>query len=323
MGCCAIIVSRQCQEHQEYDSFSSLSYTSTGKQGAAALFKSFQESKPIRVFRSSDSKSPFAAIPKKKESAAWYRYDGVYHVIKAYDTTALQDGTFHVISQAPKNDISATFLLTRYNHNPGEKNAMKNTQLFLHSIANQTMKRVSEMGNSKEWSEKEVNQYFLKRWGNFWTSNQDASSPLSKHQLESPLPKFKSLPSNAVTPSPPMNGSNPSVVPSPLLLEPVEEDPNHVEETNPERCRSLRGDRGLGSTKRVLCPTGDSLPNKRQKSTKKRKNGSSSSSSTQSILDEDREKEDTTVGLDPLQQLMDKAIYRFTWDFEAVNVVEV
>lgn len=91
----------------EHDSFCDIKYTSTRRQGACALLKSYEWNLPIRVFRSSQLKGEFSP-PARKGRKTSYRYDGLYSVTEVFG----QDGspTYTI----PKtNDAYCTFYLKR------------------------------------------------------------------------------------------------------------------------------------------------------------------------------------------------------------------
>jgi len=79
LGCDAIIVAGARNDHREQDTFEMLSYAAEMKVGAGAMIRSKDLGVPIRVFRSSNYDSRYAA-PKRK-SGVVYRYDGLYRVI--------------------------------------------------------------------------------------------------------------------------------------------------------------------------------------------------------------------------------------------------
>ena len=58
-------------------------YAATTQEGAVAMFNSKANKRPIRVFRSSELKTVYKAVPKDNDSAT-LRYDGLYSVSKVY-----------------------------------------------------------------------------------------------------------------------------------------------------------------------------------------------------------------------------------------------
>ena len=90
---------------READGLSWLTYTSSSKQGGGATCKSYHNESPIRVFRSSKLKSPFAPPQGKSTS---YRYDGLYKVITMWDASGVKTE-----DPPPVGEDQHTFLLTR------------------------------------------------------------------------------------------------------------------------------------------------------------------------------------------------------------------
>jgi len=125
-GAESLVVSRQTPALRERDGLTWLRYTSTRRQGASSLFQSMSRRKPIRVFRSSNLASPFA--PKAKtDTAAGYRYDGLYNVVAAWNA----DGGPPTLaappppsSTTPKKKKKATSVLGHHlHHKEGELGA--------------------------------------------------------------------------------------------------------------------------------------------------------------------------------------------------------
>ena len=79
-GADSIVVKSNDAGIGEKDSLTSIVYAATSTQGAGALTMSFENHRPIRVFRSSAGKSMYApgAGP---EGRVLYRYDGLYTII--------------------------------------------------------------------------------------------------------------------------------------------------------------------------------------------------------------------------------------------------
>lgn len=91
VGCDAIIVTNVSEELHEHDAFDTLSYHANPNQGAASLFRSFQEGFPIRVFRTGgpNSRSPFKPVSTVNASCK-YRYDGIYFITVAFDESGAE-----------------------------------------------------------------------------------------------------------------------------------------------------------------------------------------------------------------------------------------
>ena len=84
-GSDSIVVSRQDFAVREEDGLSWLRYTSSRRQGGGALCKSYQTKKPVRVFRSSNLRSPYR--PEAFEGGRTsYRYDGLYLVTHIWNS---------------------------------------------------------------------------------------------------------------------------------------------------------------------------------------------------------------------------------------------
>lgn len=85
-GAESVVVSRQSQLLREADGLSWLRYTSTRRQGAGALWRSFGLKEPVRVFRSSHLDSGWGPPkPSPQSLSANYRYDGLYTVVAMWD----------------------------------------------------------------------------------------------------------------------------------------------------------------------------------------------------------------------------------------------
>lgn len=121
--------------HRETDGLNWFTYTSSRKQGGGALFISYLNKSPIRVFRSSDLDSPFAP-PTRKNNLTNYRYsfpknsffllrfliankfqrfcirryDGLYTITKAWDSKGNKTD-----EDIPVGGTQYTFLLARLN----------------------------------------------------------------------------------------------------------------------------------------------------------------------------------------------------------------
>mmetsp|Transcript_26613 Transcript_26613/g.54835 ORF Transcript_26613/g.54835 Transcript_26613/m.54835 type:complete len:957 (-) Transcript_26613:496-3366(-) len=108
-GCDSIVVSRQSPMHRETDGLNWFTYTSSRKQGGGALFISYRNKSPIRVFRSSDLDSPFAP-PIRENHLTNYRYDGLYTITKAWDSKGKRTD-----EDIPIGGTQYTFLLARLN----------------------------------------------------------------------------------------------------------------------------------------------------------------------------------------------------------------
>ena len=80
-GCDAIVVTRVSPDLCEVDEYRYLSYYSNPVQRSGALFRSYADTKPIRVFRSSKGNSLYS--PKIDGKGCKYRFDGVYYVVCA------------------------------------------------------------------------------------------------------------------------------------------------------------------------------------------------------------------------------------------------
>lgn len=82
-GADAMIVSGLREDKLGCDNFCQLVYAVEKLKGGMSVVMSYNENKPIRVFRSSNYKSPYRAITLNdtKESSTVYRYDGLYKVV--------------------------------------------------------------------------------------------------------------------------------------------------------------------------------------------------------------------------------------------------
>lgn len=81
-GCDAIIVSGLREDKLGTDDFLKLMYAAESVKGALSVLCSFEQNKPIRIFRSSIYNSPFRAIGRNSKLQRFYRYDGLYRVVK-------------------------------------------------------------------------------------------------------------------------------------------------------------------------------------------------------------------------------------------------
>lgn len=115
-GCDSILVERQDPLLREDDGLCWLQITSSRNEGGAALYQSFLNATPIRVFRSSQLDSRYAPDLYTDElGQIIYRYDGLYAVKAIWDSDG--DET----DEAPPTDGSQyTFLLTRYPKLPAD-----------------------------------------------------------------------------------------------------------------------------------------------------------------------------------------------------------
>lgn len=121
IGCDAIVVVGNQSKLREEDHMQWLLYSANGRQRSGALYMSWTENKPVRVFRSSNLDSPFRA-PKppvgKDKNAVQYRYDGLYFVKRVWD----ENGGHFIDNPASTKFHSSskpyTFLLERIS-NPG------------------------------------------------------------------------------------------------------------------------------------------------------------------------------------------------------------
>ena len=88
------MVSRQDPKLGEEDNLAWLKYSATTTEGARAILQSRNESRPIRVFRSSKlENTEFRLPPKHGEGpSAKYRYDGLYQVEKVYEASGKESG---------------------------------------------------------------------------------------------------------------------------------------------------------------------------------------------------------------------------------------
>ncbi|GMH99295.1 hypothetical protein TrST_g3156 [Triparma strigata] len=88
LGVDALVFSRNDFTLGEKDGFYWLCYVCKRSEGGGGLNLSYLTGKPVRVLRSSNLKaSQFAPLNKDAKSiAACYRYDGLYTIIKVYDT---------------------------------------------------------------------------------------------------------------------------------------------------------------------------------------------------------------------------------------------
>ena len=86
-GAESVVVSRCSSKMREADGVSWLRYTSTRKQGAAALWRNLvSNSQPIRVFRSSKLANAWAPpLLNGNKEPAQYRYDGLYDIACMWD----------------------------------------------------------------------------------------------------------------------------------------------------------------------------------------------------------------------------------------------
>ena len=86
-GAESVVVSRCSSKMREADGVSWLRYTSTRKQGAAALWRNLvTNGQPIRVFRSSKLANAWAPpLLNGKKEPAQYRYDGLYDIACMWD----------------------------------------------------------------------------------------------------------------------------------------------------------------------------------------------------------------------------------------------
>jgi hypothetical protein len=80
-GCSSIIV----KQPLDYEAFSLFTYKATSRQGAKALFYSYKNNIPIRVFRVSNGTSSYAPSTDKHVA---HRFDGLFHII--YVTVEIQ-----------------------------------------------------------------------------------------------------------------------------------------------------------------------------------------------------------------------------------------
>mmetsp|Transcript_2783 Transcript_2783/g.3945 ORF Transcript_2783/g.3945 Transcript_2783/m.3945 type:complete len:246 (+) Transcript_2783:48-785(+) len=95
-GCDSIIISDQNSQlvHMD-DNIETFIYACTRVQGSMALYTSYQQKFPIRVFRSSKSGGSFSPLAlydeTKNKAKSSYRYDGLYSVAKVLDIISLRD----------------------------------------------------------------------------------------------------------------------------------------------------------------------------------------------------------------------------------------
>ena len=80
-GCSSVVMSRNNVSY-ERDRFKSVTYAAKTTQGAKALWKSYKDSSPIRVFQSSSRNN--GPTPFRKNVTS-YRYDGLYRIKKVRD----------------------------------------------------------------------------------------------------------------------------------------------------------------------------------------------------------------------------------------------
>ena len=90
-GAESVVVSRCSSKMREADGVSWLRYTSTRKQGAAALWRNLvTNGQPIRVFRSSKLANAWAPpLLNGKKEPAQYRHDGLYDVACMWDDAVI------------------------------------------------------------------------------------------------------------------------------------------------------------------------------------------------------------------------------------------
>ena len=143
VGCDAIVVSDNCPVLREADGFRRLAYSATGYQRGPALFRSYVEAKPVRVFRSSDLRNAYAPPqpnPDAKEKIQ-YRYDGLYLIEHVWDPSGGKDP-----AEFKSNPISPylphTFVLRRLKNNQFYSNNHSNHKDFLkHCLHAGTMQK--------------------------------------------------------------------------------------------------------------------------------------------------------------------------------------
>jgi hypothetical protein len=86
IGCPSVVVRRCCSAKHEFDALGDLKYAAASHQHGGALYTSYLQKKPIRVFRSSKQAGPFAS-PQEVKTRTSYRYDGLYevYIVMSYD----------------------------------------------------------------------------------------------------------------------------------------------------------------------------------------------------------------------------------------------
>jgi hypothetical protein len=139
-GCDSILVERQDLLLREDDGLCWLQITSARHEGGAALYQSFTNKTPIRVFRSSDLDSRYAPdVYQDEVGQTLYRYDGLYAVKAIWDSDG--DET----DEAPSLDGSQyTFLLTRYPKVPADESIeseMNYNRMSVQELWNEIQKR--------------------------------------------------------------------------------------------------------------------------------------------------------------------------------------
>lgn len=139
-GCDSILVERQDLLLREDDGLCWLQITSARHEGGAALYQSFTNKTPIRVFRSSDLDSRYAPdVYQDEVGQTLYRYDGLYAVKAIWDSDG--DET----DEAPSSDgLQYTFLLTRYPKVPADESIeseMNYNRMSVQELWNEIQKR--------------------------------------------------------------------------------------------------------------------------------------------------------------------------------------
>ena len=82
-GCEALIVSGNREDGLGHDEFTKLTYAVESGSSGGALLLNWKDNIPVRVFRSSKYKDPkFKAQKLNKKGATYYRYDGIYKVVR-------------------------------------------------------------------------------------------------------------------------------------------------------------------------------------------------------------------------------------------------
>ena len=120
-GCRAVIISSQMADKREDDALFTFRYTSSRRQGAAAVVTSYNFDVPVRVFRSSTLHNEFAPVLKKGQKTALYRYDGLYKVKLVFDN----DGNLVQEAMPPGSEAQYTFCFER-----DSTSNLTNTQLW-------------------------------------------------------------------------------------------------------------------------------------------------------------------------------------------------
>jgi len=84
VGANAIIVKYVNEAQGEVDDLVNITYFADSRLGGRAMFTSYCQQRPLRVFRASGGNSQYC--PQKEGSCeAAYRYDGIYRVVRASD----------------------------------------------------------------------------------------------------------------------------------------------------------------------------------------------------------------------------------------------